>query len=192
MKVKIFFTYYRLNEEHLCIDCYKFCYDYFKRELMRGNTMSAENRCASRMPIRMRVDCKPLSGSEVRDILEGRGYSELAFASLALSRPRQGMLPSRVKNLSMGGLCMEGPLPLGLGEAAALDMHLPDERVALKALVEVVWTKPATGDDQPHACGLRFAAMDEESTRRLKLYLSVATADVCFEEAAGAIPRVRS
>jgi Tfp pilus assembly protein PilZ len=133
---------------------------------------SADKRRSSRLPVRMRVDCKPLSGSEVRDILEGHGYSELAFASLALSRPRQGMLPARVKDLSSGGLCMEGPLPLGLGDAAALDMHLPDERVALKALVEVVWSKPATDEEKPHACGLRFAAMDVESARRLKHFLS--------------------
>jgi Tfp pilus assembly protein PilZ len=144
--------------------------------------MSAENRRSNRVSIRIRVDCKPLSGSELRDILEGRGYSELAFSSLALSRPRQGMLPARVKNLCVGGLCMEGPLALGLGEVAALDMHLPDERVALKALVEVVWSKPAVGDDKPHACGLRFAAMDQDSVRRLKLYLSNLAAPV-FEKA---------
>ncbi|HTA17271.1 MAG TPA: PilZ domain-containing protein [bacterium] len=134
--------------------------------------MSAENRRSNRVSLRIRVDCKPLSGSELRDILEGRGYSELAFSSLALSRPRQGMLPARVKNLSGGGLCMEGPLALGLGEVATLDMHLPEERVALKALVEVVWSKPAAGDDQPHACGMRFAAMDQESVKRLKHYLN--------------------
>ena len=133
---------------------------------------TAEHRLSNRLPVRMRVDCKPLSGSEIRDILEGHGYSELAFASLALSRPRQGMLPARVKDLSVGGLCMEGPLPLGLGDAAALDMHLPDERVALKALAEVVWSKPANNEEKPHACGLRFAAMDEEAMRRLKLFLS--------------------
>jgi len=134
--------------------------------------MSADKRLSERISVRMRVDCKPLSSSEVRDILDGRGYSELTFSSLALSRPRQGMVPSRVKDLSLGGLCMEGALPLGLGDAAALDLHFPDERVALKALVEVVWTRPAADDDKPHACGMRFAAMDQESVKRLKHYLS--------------------
>jgi hypothetical protein len=158
---------------------------------MRGNTMSAENRHSHRMPLRMRVDCKPLSGTEVQDILEGHGYSELAFASLALSRPRQGMLPSRVRNLSLCGMCMEGPLAMSQGEAAALDLHLPDERVALKALVEVVWSKPSTDDDKPHMCGLRFAAMEEESTRRLKRYLSTAAAGQGSDEAAGLTQRAR-
>lgn len=135
--------------------------------------MSApEKRLASRMPVRLRVDCKPLSRTEINDILEGHGYSELAYASLAMSMPRQGMMPSKVRDLSLSGLRMEGPLPLGLGDSAALDMHLPDERVALKALAEVVWSKPASSGDSPHACGLRFAAMDEESARRLKHFLA--------------------
>jgi Tfp pilus assembly protein PilZ len=136
--------------------------------------MAFEKRQAQRVPVRLRVDCKPLSNTEVRDILDGQGYQELAYASLALNRPRQGMLPSKVRDLSLTGLRMEGPLPMGLGDAAALDMHLPDERVALKALAEVVWCKPAGMAAEPHACGLRFAAMDEESARRLRHYLATA------------------
>lgn len=135
-----------------------------------------DKRLNKRLPVRLRVDLKPLSGSEVRDILEGQGYSELAFASLALSHPRHGMFPSRVKDLSLSGMRMEGPLPMGLGDAAAVDMHLPDERVALKALVEVVWSKAAVDEEKPHSCGLRFAAMDEESSRRLKYFLATAPA----------------
>lgn len=136
--------------------------------------MIADKRLSQRVPVRLRVDCKPLTTSEVRDILDGQGYQELAYSSLALNRPRQGMLPSKIKDLSLSGLRMEGPLPLGLGDAAALDVHLPDERVALKALAEVVWSRPAGSADSPHACGLRFAAMDDESARRLKHFLATA------------------
>ncbi|MGH7442023.1 MAG: PilZ domain-containing protein [bacterium] len=113
-----------------------------------------------------------MSTDEVNDILEGHGYSELAFSSLALSRPRQGMLPARIKNLSPGGLCVEGPCPFQAGEVAALDLHLLDERVALKALVEVVWAQPAADESQPHSCGMRFAALDDDGRRRLRHYLS--------------------
>ena len=133
--------------------------------------MSTDQRHSKRVSVRLRVDCKPLSNSEIREILDGQGYQELAYSSLALSRPRQGMLPARIRDLSLSGMRMEGPLPLGLGDAAALDMHLPDERVALKALAEVVWAQPAGALDQPHACGLRFAAMDEDSVRRLRTFI---------------------
>jgi len=136
--------------------------------------MALEKRLAQRVSVRLRVDCKPLSNNEIRDILDGQGYQELAYSSLALNRPRQGMLPAKVRDLSLSGLRMEGPLPMGLGDAAALDVHLPDERVALKALAEVVWSKPADVAEAPHACGLRFAAMDEESARRLRHYLATA------------------
>jgi PilZ domain len=133
-----------------------------------------DKRQARRSPVRLRVDFKPLSSSEVRDILEGQGYGELGFSSLALKQPRHGMLPSRVKDLSQSGMRMEGPLPIGLGEVAAVDVHLPDERVALKALVEVVWSKPAEDGLKPHSCGLRFAAMECDSVRRLKHFLMAA------------------
>lgn len=133
-----------------------------------------EKRLAQRLPVRLRVDCKPLSFVEVKDIMEGHGYNELAFATLALSRPRTGMLPAKVRDLSVSGLRMESPVHLGLGDAAALDVHLPDERVCLKALAEVVWSQPAADQDSLHACGLRFAAMDEDSARRLKHYLATA------------------
>jgi Tfp pilus assembly protein PilZ len=140
-------------------------------EDLEGSAMSTDKRHAKRVSVRLRVDCKPLSNGEIREILDGQGYQELAYSSLALSRPRQGMLPSRVRDLSLSGLRMEGPLPLGLGDAAALDVHLPDERVALKALAEVVWSQPADALDRPHACGLRFAAMDEDSARRLRSFI---------------------
>ncbi len=136
-----------------------------------------EQRSSNRIPVRMRVDCKPLSSAEIKDILDGHGYSELAYASLALSRPRQGMLPARIKNLSPGGLCLEGPLPMKEGEVAALDLHLLDERVALKALAEVVWSQPAADETRPHSCGLRFAAMDEDGLKRLKSYLALLPRD---------------
>ena len=106
----------------------------------------AEKRLANRLSVRLRVDCKPLSRNEISDILEGHGYNELAFSSLAMSMPRQGMMPSKVRDLSLSGLRMEGPLALGLGDSAALDMHLPDERVALKALAEVL-ARTAGPDD---------------------------------------------
>jgi len=50
------------------------------------------------------VDCKPLSRNEVTDILEGHGYNELAFSSLAMSMPRHGMMPSKVRDLSLSGM----------------------------------------------------------------------------------------
>jgi hypothetical protein len=119
------------------------------------------------------VDLKPLRHEEVRDILEGNGYDELDFASLSLARPRSGMMPARIRDLSIQGARIEGPMSLGLGEAAVLDLHLPDERVVIKALGEVVWSRPSQDSQPPHAFGLRFAALKDDALARLKHYLTL-------------------
>lgn len=142
---------------------------------MEGSSMSSrEKRLSSRVRVRLRVDCKPLDHAECMGVLEGQGFNELSFRSLALTRPRSGMTPMRARDLSMSGLRLEGPLPLGLGDSAMLDMHLPDESVAVKALVDVVWSVPAEDPQRPHSCGMRFAALDEEGARRLKSFLALA------------------
>lgn len=133
----------------------------------------SEQRLAPRQAVRLRVDLKPLRHEEVRDILEGQGYDELDFSSLSLTKPRHGMLPARIRDISLSGVRVEGPMSMGTGEATALDLHLPDERVVIKALGEVVWSLPAADDSQPHSFGLRFAALEEDALFRLKNYLSL-------------------
>jgi hypothetical protein len=133
----------------------------------------SDKRLAPRQSVRLRVDLKPLRHQEVRDILEGQGYDELEFSSLALAKPRMGMLPARIRDLSLSGARVEGPVSLGTGEATAIDLHLPDERVVLKVLGEVVWSQPSTDDSQPHSFGLRFAALEEDGLHRLKNFLNL-------------------
>lgn len=137
---------------------------------------ATDKRLSTRVRVRLRVDCKPLEHAERLSVLEGHGFPELSYRSLALSRPRAGMTPMQARDLSLTGLRLEGPLPLGLGDSAMLDLHLPDEPVAVKALVDVVWSRPAEGPRQLHSCGLRFAALDDEGVRRLKSYLALAPA----------------
>ncbi len=135
---------------------------------------ASEKRLSTRVRVRLRVDCKPLDHEERMDVLEGHGFQELSFRSLALTRPRLGMTPMRARDLSSSGLRLEGPLPLGLGDSVMLDLHLPDERVAVKALVDVVWSREAADPNLPHSCGVRFAALDDEGARRLKNYMALA------------------
>lgn len=134
---------------------------------------ASEKRLSNRVRVRLRVDCKPLDHAECLDVLEGHGFQELSFRSLALTRPRMGMTPMKARDLSVSGLRLEGPLPLGLGDSAVLDLHLPDEPVAVKALVDVVWSREAQDPALPHSCGLRFAAMDDEGMRRLKSFIAL-------------------
>jgi hypothetical protein len=137
----------------------------------------SEKRLSTRVRVRLRVDCKPLDHSECLGVLEGQGFQELSFRSLALTRPRSGMTPLRALDLSSSGLRLEGPLALGVGESAVLDLHLPDERVAVKALVDVAWSEPASDPLQPHRFGVRFAALEEEGLRRLKSFMALVPAE---------------
>jgi hypothetical protein len=134
---------------------------------------TSDKRLAPRQSVRLRVDLKPLRHEEVRDILQGQGYDELAFSSLSLSKPRTGMMPARIRDLSLSGVRVEGPVAMGAGEATAIDLHLPDERVVIKALGEVVWSRPATDCNEPHAFGVRFAALEEDAVHRLKNFLNL-------------------
>jgi Tfp pilus assembly protein PilZ len=84
------------------------------------------------------------------------------------------MIPARIRDLSLGGVRIEGPVALGAGEATALDVHLPDERVVVKLLGEVVWSEPAKDGQHLHAFGLRFAALEEHALARLKHFLELA------------------
>ena len=133
----------------------------------------SDKRLAPRQAVRLRVDLKPLRHDEVRDILEGQGYDELEFSSLSLTKPRTGMLPARIRDISLSGARIEGPVSMGTGEATAIDLHLPDERVVLKVLGEVVWSTTASDANQPHSFGLRFAALEEDGVHRLKNFLSL-------------------
>lgn len=143
--------------------------------LPKGKPMTpSDKRLAPRQAVRLRVDLKPLRHEEVRDILEGQGYDELEYSSLSLTKPRAGMMPARIRDLSLSGMRIEGPVSLGTGEAAAVDLHLPDERVVLKVLGEVVWSQTAPDASQPHSFGLRFAALEEDGVHRLKNFLSLA------------------
>jgi hypothetical protein len=113
------------------------------------------------------VDVKALKTEDVDKILFGQGYEDLNLNSLAMSRPRHGMEAAQCVDISLGGLRVSGA-ELKPGTAAVIDIHLPDERVVVKALVEVVWVR--TEEAQPQA-GMRFAAMHEQGASLVKGYL---------------------
>jgi hypothetical protein len=75
-----------------------------------------------------------------------------------------GMERAETLDLSGSGLRLTG-MALKPGSAAMLDLHLPCERLVVKALVEVVWARQNTA-------GCRFAAIQEEGASRVRRYLT--------------------
>jgi hypothetical protein len=132
-----------------------------------GSKKADEARRTARKNVRLTVDVKSLRTHEVDNILFGQGFEELHSNSLALSKPRAGMERAATLDISGSGLCING-VPVKRGTAAIVDLHLPEEKVVLKALVEVIWTRQV-GEETTAGC--RFAAIQEGGTERMERFL---------------------
>jgi hypothetical protein len=128
---------------------------------------SVDARHATRHAIHVTVDVKALRTQDVDNILFGQGFQDLNLNSLSMSRPRHGMERGQTLDLSCSGLRLSG-IDLKPGTAAILDLHLPEDKVVVKALVEVVWT--SLQGEMPTA-GCRFAAIQEFGAERMMCYL---------------------
>jgi hypothetical protein len=126
-----------------------------------------ESRHAERRRVQVTVDVKPLRTQDVDNILFGQGFEDLNLNSLSMSRPRHGMERAETLDLSLSGLRLAG-IELKPGTAAVLDLHLPSDKVVIKALVEVVW---ATDQHGHPMAGCRFAAIQENGAERMMSFL---------------------
>lgn len=132
------------------------------------NDREKDMRLSQRHAIQVKVDLRPLRTQDVDCILEGQGFEDLNSNSLSMNRPRLGMDRCEAVDISASGVRLRGA-ELAPGTAALMDLHLPDEGVVVKALVEVVWVKEV--EKEPYA-GVRFAAMPEQGARRVRSFLS--------------------
>lgn len=132
-----------------------------------SNDVNQDARHAERKQVQVTVDVKPLKTQDVDNILFGQGFEDLKLNSLSMSRPRHGMERAQTLDLSVSGLRLEG-VNLKPGTAAVLDLHLPEDKVVVKALVEVVWVKV---EQENSTAGCRFAAIQEFGAERMMSFL---------------------
>jgi len=132
----------------------------------------SDQRRKPRQCLKVHADYKKLDALEIENILAGQGCRDIEQNRFALPSPPHGMLRAQTLDLSTSGLRISGA-DLEPGSAMLLDLHLPDERCVIKALVEVVWVKKEEAKPQ---AGLRFAAMRDEAARRLRNFLGFAIA----------------
>ncbi len=133
----------------------------------------SDQRRKPRQTLQVYADYKKLNAVELENILAGQGCQEIGHHCFALPSPPVGMLRAQTLDLSVSGLRLAGA-DLEPGSAILLDLHLPDERSVVKALVEVVWaSKKAPLAPQ---VGLRFAAMRDEAAKRVRNFLGFAIA----------------
>ena len=130
-------------------------------------TPDFDSRHSTRCPLHLTVDLKSLKTQDVDNILFGQGFEDLNLNSLSLARPRHGMERAETLDISLSGMRLSGPA-LAPGTAAVLDLHLPHDRVVVKALVEVVWSSQHEGQA---TLGCRFAAIQEHGVERMRVFL---------------------
>ena len=136
---------------------------------MVSDSFPANRRLNERVDMKLRVDAKYLKDSEGHSILEGEGFPDLGRPSLARRNPRAGMVELNTEDLSLSGLGLEGDMEFQPGMAFALDLHLPNDPVVVKALAEVMWVDGSGG--KPRA-GLRIAAINWLEMLRLERLVS--------------------
>lgn len=76
----------------------------------------------------------------------------------------------RARNLSRGGIFVEGELDLGPCSDVALDFDLPETARHFSPTARVIWRRRGSGSTQP-GVGMRFVGIDGKSTRVLAEYV---------------------
>jgi hypothetical protein len=129
--------------------------------------VSEESRREARKNVQILIDVKPLKTQDVDNILFGQGFEDLNSNSLSMARPRHGMERAETADISLSGLRLKG-VNVKRGTAVVVDLHLPDESVVIKALMEVVWTKD---EGSQASAGCRFAAIQESGADRMRSFI---------------------
>ena len=77
------------------------------------------------------------------------------------------VLYHRVRNLSIGGICIESPTVEPLGKVVSLSLNFPDLHQTIEVNGEVVWAN----EEPPRDMGIRFMDLDEKQMDTIKAYI---------------------
>ena len=131
-----------------------------------------EKRIESRISIRLRADAKELSPDQLEGIMDGQGWTDIFVPSFSYKNPREGMQSLETRDISRSGLRLEGSFGFNRGASLAIDLHLPGDRVLVKALLEVMWVEKDEKNPEWKRAGARFAALEETNSHRIGEFLA--------------------
>ena len=80
------------------------------------------------------------------------------------------VLYHRVRNLSIGGICIESPTVEPLGKIVSLSLNFPDLHQTIEVTGEVVWAN----EESPRDMGIRFMELDESQVQTIRAYIKLA------------------
>ena len=79
------------------------------------------------------------------------------------------VLYHRVRNLSLGGICIEAPSVEPVGKHVTLSLTFPDLHKSIEVEGEVVWAN----DEDPRDMGIRFINLGTEQIDTIKAYIQL-------------------
>ena len=85
-----------------------------------------------------------------------------------------GRLACRLRDVGIGGVCVQTPWPFALSSLRSVTMHLPGEPLTLD--VEGCWQREATAE-RAIFTGLRFVRPAEEDRERMRRFVEQATGE---------------
>lgn len=128
-----------------------------------------EKRIEKRVDVQLRADACEVDASLLEGIMEGNGYADLFQPDFGLRRPREGMSRVVACDISRSGLRLKGAFSFSQGMKIAVDLHLPQDRLLVKVLLEVMWCEEV--EKGFFFAGARFAALEEQSSRRVEEFV---------------------
>ena len=82
------------------------------------------------------------------------------------------VLYHRVRNLSLGGICIESPSVEPVGKPVTLSLNFPDLHKSIEVDGEVVWAN----EEAPRDMGIRFKNLTSEQSDTIKAYIQLESA----------------
>ena len=126
------------------------------------------------MDVTLKVRSRLLSPAELPQLAQGLGMADPPIPQLHLVKTGSRVAQMASVNLSAGGLSAEGDLELegeqaySKGTDLVVEFDLPDGQPPVRAVAQVMWTKPAGGRT---GAGLMFLLIGEASLDRIQNFV---------------------
>lgn len=134
----------------------------------------AERRKFPRLDVALKVRSRLLSPAELPQLAQGLGLANPPIPALNMVKTGSRVSQMASVNLSAGGLSAEGDLQLegeqaySKGTDLVVEFDLPGDPLPVRAVAQVMWTKPSGGRT---AAGLMFLLIGEESLKRIEAFV---------------------
>lgn len=79
------------------------------------------------------------------------------------------VLYHKVRNLSLGGICIEAPSVEEVGKTVSLSLNFPELHESIEVAGEVVWAN----QEPPCDMGIRFHGLTEEQATTIRAYIQL-------------------